>query len=116
MGKRKRAATPDRAKDTKQVPPTATKKAAPEIPKVGKFGTWATVEDAALCAAVAVYGARSWQFVSGFVIERTPKQCRERWLNHLQPGVNKAVFTPEEDRLLVCAVDAQGGKWAQISR
>lgn len=32
---------------------------------------------------------------------RTGKQCRERWLNHLDPSIKKEPWTEEEDQLLL---------------
>ena len=33
--------------------------------------------------------------------DRTGKQCRERYMNHLQGGIKKGDWTPEEDRIII---------------
>ena len=47
---------------------------------------------------------------------RTGKQCRERWLNHLRPDLNKGPWTAEEDAALVEAHRAVGNRWSEIAR
>ena len=47
---------------------------------------------------------------------RSGKQCRERWLNHLRPGIKKGPWTAEEERLLVKAHKAVGNRWSEIAR
>lgn len=43
-------------------------------------------EDARLIAIVNVFGAKKWPQISHiFGGRRNPKQCRERWMNHLNP-------------------------------
>jgi hypothetical protein len=33
--------------------------------------------------------------------DRTAKQCRERWVNHLDPSINKSKWTAEEKAILL---------------
>jgi hypothetical protein len=47
---------------------------------------------------------------------RTPKQCRERWNNQLNPKINKGPWTLEEDIMLVRKQRQLGNRWAEISR
>ena len=66
---------------------------------------------------VGELGCKSWvltakQLGSG----RTGKQCRERWLNHLRPDLNKGPWTAEEDAALVEAHRAVGNRWSEIAR
>lgn len=50
---------------------------------------WAQHEDDAIKQLVASYGTRSWSAISEHILsdyaipDRTGKQCRERWHNHL---------------------------------
>lgn len=46
---------------------------------------------------------------------RTSKQCRERWCHHLDPSINKGVYSPEEDRIIVETQARLGNKWSQIA-
>jgi hypothetical protein len=47
---------------------------------------------------------------------RTPKQCRERWLNHLDPKKSKDEWELKEDYILISHVRSKGKKWAEISK
>ena len=42
--------------------------------------------------------------------ERTGKQCRERWHNHLSPVVDKQDWTEDEDRIISGGVARLGSK------
>ncbi|KAH8086098.1 DUF1275-containing protein [Aureococcus anophagefferens] len=62
-------------------------------------------------------GGLSWVQIA----ERIPgrdgsgRQCRARWLNHLDPSLDKSPWTPEEDAILVKAHQRLGNKWAKIA-
>jgi hypothetical protein len=47
---------------------------------------------------------------------RTGKQCRERYMNHLQEGIKKGEWTEEEDRLIVEQQALLGNQWALITK
>jgi hypothetical protein len=47
---------------------------------------------------------------------RTGKQCRERWLNHLQPSLKKGPFSDEERRIFEEAHERLGNAWVEISK
>lgn len=47
---------------------------------------------------------------------RRGKQCRERYFNHLEPGIVKTPWTAEEDTAIVNAVHQYGSKWTFISK
>lgn len=48
--------------------------------------------------------------------KRVGKQCRERWLNHLQPSINKSAWTPEEDLILLQNHKKFSNQWAKIAK
>lgn len=86
-----------------------------------KKGHWATEEDELLVAGVRAQMARNvkrlnWSEVSKTIPMRSCKQCRERWVNHLNPDVNKGVWTPEEDQRLWALQELAPRKWAKIAR
>lgn len=58
----------------------------------------------------------NWTIVSKGMKTRSCKQCRERWVNHLNPGVRKTKWTAEEDKLLLELARENPRKWAQIAR
>ena len=52
-------------------------------------------EDDAIKSLVAEFGSKEWTLISKMLVTRynirgrTPKQCRERWHNHLDPQIDK---------------------------
>jgi hypothetical protein len=50
------------------------------------------------------------------VPSRTGKQCRERYVNHLQPGAVVSQWTPVEDALLCLLHHRIGSRWAVMAR
>jgi hypothetical protein len=48
--------------------------------------------------------------------QRTGKQCRERWHNHLDPTLSHAPFTLEEDQKLIRLQSKFDNKWTEISK
>lgn len=85
------------------------------MPQVKK-SPWSAEEDGQLANMVHVHGPKRWATIAISLPGRTGKQCRERWLNHLDPSVSKEVFSKEEDLLIISLVDTLGTKWAQISK
>ena len=79
-------------------------------------GNWSAQEDEELKNAIAlVKGNISWEDISKKVPGRNPKQCRERWLYRLCPGVNKTPFQKWEDELIVLERQKIGNRWTAIS-
>ncbi|KAF8995777.1 Homeodomain-like protein [Cyathus striatus] len=78
-------------------------------------GSWSREEDAALMRAVEMYGTK-WQLVSSVVGTRKGCQCARRWYDTLNPAIDKAPWTQEEDTLLLALVNEHGKKWSYISQ
>ena len=74
-------------------------------------------EDEIIRSHVEKYGPRLWkkckESLGG---TRKPKQCRERWMNTLNPAINKSVWTSEEDNALEALHDQYGPKWTLIAK
>ena len=84
-------------------------------------GKWTPEEDEMLRQGVARHGAKGWaRWVPGHMNGRTGPQCRERWVNSLDPngrGVIEAPWSAEEDAALVEAVELLGTKmWSAVQR
>jgi len=79
-------------------------------------GPWTKAEDDMLLRQVGVFGPRKWSEIATFIPGRIGKQCRERWMNHLDPEVKKTEWTPAEDQILYEAQAVFGNKWSKISR
>ena len=50
---------------------------------------------------IAEFGLQRWRYIASFVRGRSGKQVRERWRNQLDPCLNKDMFKPEEDEIIV---------------
>jgi len=84
----------------------------PELVK----GPWTKEEDDLVVELVKKYGPRRWSLIAGHLKGRIGKQCRERWHNHLHPGIKKGAWSAEEDRLILDAHSTLGNKWAEIAK
>jgi hypothetical protein len=47
---------------------------------------------------------------------RNGKQCRERWLNHLNSGIRKGLWSEAEEGMLVEAHKRLGNAWSEIAK
>jgi hypothetical protein len=79
-------------------------------------GPWSREEDDLLASLVAKHGAKKWSVIAEFVPGRIGKQCRERWLNHLDTSVKKTPWTEEEDNILLETQRKIGNRWCEIAR
>eukprot|EP00698_Gefionella_okellyi_P021767 TRINITY_DN712_c0_g1_i1.p1 TRINITY_DN712_c0_g1~~TRINITY_DN712_c0_g1_i1.p1 ORF type:complete len:332 (-),score=54.71 TRINITY_DN712_c0_g1_i1:188-1126(-) len=77
---------------------------------------WSSAEDKLLTEAVRLHGSH-WTKVREGVPGRTDVQCRERWVNIIDPAICKEPWTPAEDAQLRAAVrDVGVGKWSQCAQ
>lgn len=79
-------------------------------------GSWSEEEDRKLLELVKMYGPKRWSFIASHLHGRIGKQCRERYLNHLDPSINKKEWTPEEDSIIIEMHAKHGNQWAKMSR
>jgi hypothetical protein len=73
-------------------------------------------EDETLRALVEEFGPVDWMRIAQRMNGRNPRQCKERWLNYLAPTLRSAIWTRDEDRLLLQKVRELGAKWVQIAK
>ena len=71
---------------------------------------WSDEEDAKLVELVRSFGLDNWRAVGQQMRQRDAKQCRERYLNHLDPNVKKGKLTLREWKTLIEAHDKFGNK------
>ncbi|OMJ75733.1 hypothetical protein SteCoe_25071 [Stentor coeruleus] len=83
---------------------------------------WTVIEDEILFDLVNNIGKKKWVIVSakmakklGFM-SKTPKQCRERWLNILDPTITGGKWTDEEDMMLFEKYRTYGASWCKIAK
>lgn len=68
------------------------------------------------------FGTKEWTLISKMLISRynirgrTPKQCRERWHNHLDPHITKNYWTETEERIIFEYQITHGNQWADIAK
>jgi len=79
-------------------------------------GPWSPEEDQLLARLVHEYGAKKWSVIAEHVPGRIGKQCRERWLNHLDTSVKKTPWTEGEDETLMAAQNRIGNRWCEIAK
>ncbi|KAL2318374.1 hypothetical protein Fmac_032250 [Flemingia macrophylla] len=77
---------------------------------------WKEHEDEKLRQLVQEHGPREWNLISEQLEGRTGKSCRLRWVNHLDPKLNRNPFTKEEEERLLEAYEHYGAKWASIAK
>lgn len=73
-----------------------------------------TEEDDMLKKLVKHFGTKNWFTISLFMKDRSAKQCRDRYINYLTPGVFQGEWTKEEDKLLLKLYNEFGPKWSLI--
>ena len=57
-----------------------------------------------------------WSYVAKFIKDRTGKQCRERYVNHLKPQVKNDSWSPVEDAHVFRMFKCFGSKWALMAK
>jgi Myb-like DNA-binding domain len=78
-------------------------------------GSWTAEEDQILREKRALYG-RKWAKIASHLPGRHGKQCRERYVNHLNPELKKGEWTDDEEAVLVAMRQIHGNRWANISK
>jgi len=83
---------------------------------------WNKKEDDAIIELVNKYGTTNWTIIANEMAlmynskQRNRKQCRERWHNHLDPIVNKDIWTEGEENILFNKHLEYGNRWSDISK
>ncbi|PIN22504.1 hypothetical protein CDL12_04778 [Handroanthus impetiginosus] len=80
-----------------------------------RVGKWTAEEDKRLKVAVTLFGPKTWKKVAKYVSGRTQVQCRERWVNCLDPSLNTAPWADEEDSKLEAAIAEHGYCWSKVA-
>jgi hypothetical protein len=57
-----------------------------------------------------------WSIVAQSLPERTGKQCRERYVNHLNPRLKVSDWSPLEDAMIFHLYNNIGSHWAKMSK
>jgi hypothetical protein len=78
-------------------------------------GSWTHEEDEAIIKYVQEHGDKSWAGLACILKDRTGKQCRERYKNHLDTSVNRSDWNAEEDEKLVRLHETYGNAWTKLA-
>jgi hypothetical protein len=84
-------------------------------PKLVK-GPFTEEEDRVILDYVEKNGAQNWPQLAQLLAQRSPKQLRERWCNHLDPSVSHTPWSPEEDLRVLEHYDLYGPRWSAMAR
>lgn len=82
---------------------------------VVKGGVWTNIEDEILKASVAKYGLNQWARVSSLLARKTPKQCKARWIEWLDPSIKKIEWSKDEDEKLLHLAKIMPTQWRTIA-
>lgn len=78
---------------------------------------WTKEEDEKLSEYINKNGEGNWNQVATYMnSNRSGKQCRERWFNHLSPAINKGEWTEEEDRIIREMRKVVGNQWSLMRK
>ena len=78
---------------------------------------WTKEEDAKLLSIVqSMRMPMKWSIVAQSLQDRTGKQCRERYVNHLNPRLKVTDWSPVEDATIFYFYNISGSHWAKMSR
>lgn len=80
-----------------------------------KGGVWKNSEDEVLKAAVMKYGLNNWSRVASLLARKSPKQCKARWYEWLDPTVKKTEWTREEEEKLLHLAKLFPTQWRTIA-
>ena len=86
------------------------------IAKIKKRGRWSTYEDEKVRSWVQINGPLKWSECARTVTGRSGKQCRERWMNTLNPNIKKSEWDIKEQLLLFKELSMKLSSWASISK
>ncbi len=79
--------------------------------------TWSKEEDTALLTMVQKMRMPiKWSLVAQSMPDRTGKQCRERYVNHLNPRLKSCDWSPAEDATIFHLYNTCGSQWAKMSK
>jgi hypothetical protein len=98
-------------KTTQQVADRWNKVLDPDLVK----GSWTQDEDDQIIRWVDEHGAKNWTALACSLPGRLGKQCRERWVNSLDPDLLHRPWTADEDQILIEHQKLWGNKWAKIA-
>jgi len=77
---------------------------------------WTPEQDMQLMNSIQKHSGVSWSTIAAEVTGKANKQCRERYMCHLDPMIDKSPLSDVEISKLELAVQVLGPKWGEISK
>lgn len=88
----------------------------PREANLEKRAKFTPAEDAKLRKLVGdCKGHPNWKSISAKMRTRTPRQCRERFQNYLNPNIKVNNWTEQENQILLQKYEEYGNQWNKIS-
>ncbi|WJX63986.1 hypothetical protein P8452_48815 [Trifolium repens] len=79
-------------------------------------GAWTYEEDKLLKSCIIKYGEGKWHLVPQRAgLNRCRKSCRLRWLNYLNPTINKEILSEDEVDMMLRLHKLLGNRWSLIA-
>ena len=75
---------------------------------------WLPEEDDRFLRQIQICGTHNWKVIAEHFPGKTPKQCRQRWHNHLNPEIKRSAWSVQEDQILLHYHKQIGNKWARV--
>ena len=77
---------------------------------------WTKEENELLLNIVKKVGPRKWKEISRIIKTKTGKQCRDHYVNCLDPKINNSLWTEEEEKILLLKYEEIGPHWSKIQK
>lgn len=78
---------------------------------------WSDTQDTQLMLLIEEFGVEGgWSRISQKMGNRSGKQCRERYFNHLKNDIKKTGWDEEEDSLIKKLYNQLNGQWCKIAK
>ncbi|EAX97517.1 Myb-like DNA-binding domain containing protein [Trichomonas vaginalis G3] len=58
----------------------------------------------------------NWDDISKQMVNKNPRQCKDRWFYYLNDKIDKSPFTPTENYILLWSINQIGMKWTQLTQ
>jgi len=75
---------------------------------------WTSQEDEIVRKAVMKYGTNQWNRVASLLRRHNAAECRQRWVDFLDPRIRHSNWTPQEDSLLTRLAAEMPNMWRSI--
>jgi myb proto-oncogene protein len=87
-----------------------------ELRGPGRFKCkFTAAEDLQLTDLVQNLGCKNWAAIARQIPGRNVRQCRERWMNYVNPNLERTPLTAEEECLLEQKFAEHGARWQFIA-